>query len=373
MFCLDDNPISTQKRDICDRLLSGTAEAIYVLGRNKYAERVSRVLPVHAFIDDFTSEKIYLDRPVVRMTDLPDRCLVISCVVDTVPITAWDRLQSVGVTAAIDYFALSRLAPDKFMPVEHCAAGDRRDILDNRAQYEQVYNLLADEVSKRHFAQVVQFRLTMDVEHMRGLVLALDRQYFEDFVPMQAGDVFVDGGGYDGQTALQFVARNGAYRKIHYFEPVPAMMDVSRQAMASLRDVCFIQKGLFSRNDRLRFDVDGGPAAGLSPTGRTEIDVVRLDDEVADPVTFMKLDIEGAEYDAIQGAMEHIVAETPVLAVCVYHNQRDFWRIPLQILKNKDHYDVFFRHYSESIRETVMFFIPKNRCEFIGVGRGNHD
>jgi len=355
---LRDDTMSSQKRDLCHRLLSGTTQAIYVLGRNKYAERVSRVLPVRAFVDDFTTEKVYLDRPIIRMTDLPCDGLVVSCVVDTVPVTAWDRLRSVGVTAAIDYFALSRLAPDKFMPLER-SAGDREDILDNAAQYEWVYNLLTDDLSRKHFAQVVQFRLTMDIEHMRGFSLALDRQYFEDFVPMRTNDVFIDGGGYDGQTTLEFAARNHTYRSIHYFEPMRAMMDTSRRSLAHLRDVHFVEKGLFSSNDRLRFDASAGLACSLSPNGETVIDVVRLDDEVMDPITFVKLDIEGAEFDAIQGTAEHIKTDTPTLAVCIYHDQRDFWRIPQAVLAINDRYDVYVRHYTESIRETVMFFIPR--------------
>lgn len=357
MLALDFGEVPRQKREVFDRLMSGLDTAIYVLGRNKYAQRVARIFSVRAFIDDFTTEKVYMDRPVIRMPELPREGIVISCVMDTVPVTALDRLRSVGVREVLDYFTLCRLAPEIFAPVDFCA-DNARDILENAARYEWVCDRLADDVSKRQFAQVVRFRLSMDPEHMRGFTLALDRQYFEDFLPVHEAAVFVDGGGYDGQTSRQFAAWNGAYRRIHYFEPAPAMMAVSRRNLAALRDVRFVQKGLFCRHDRLRFDTDGGPASSLSATGQAEIEVVRLDDEVPEPITLIKLDIEGAEYDALQGAQGHIRSETPALAVCIYHNQRDFWRIPLQVLEWNDRYRLYVRHYSESIRETVMFFIP---------------
>jgi FkbM family methyltransferase len=364
MFIIHETKVNPRKEEIFHRLISSPIKPVYVLGTNRCAQcvfraqRVSGAFKVEAFVDDFTKEKSYLERPVIRMADLPGECIVVSCVTDTLPVTALNRLRSAGHENAIDYFALSRLAPDLFEPFGYCA-GNRRDILENAARYEWVYNRLADEISRQTFAKVVQFRLTMDLEHMRGFSLAMDRQYFEDFLPLEAGEVFVDGGGFDGQTTVQFAARNTAYRRIHYFEPTPAMMEISRRNLNGLRDVCLVQKGLFSRQDRLRFDADAGPASSLSANGQMEIEVVRLDDEVREPITFLKLDIEGVEHEALQGAAEHIGKHTPKLAVCIYHDQRDFWRVPQRVLEINDRYNLFVRHYTESIRETVMFFVPK--------------
>lgn len=358
MLILDECAVSPQKKNVFRHLMSGQGASIYVLGRNKYAQRVSRVVPIQAFIDDFTEETSYMGRPVIRMADLAGNCIVVSCVVDCHSLTALDRLHSVGVREVTDYFTLSRLAPNSFAPVDYCVR-NRQDILDNLAQYQQVYDRLADDLSRQQFAKVVRFRLSMDLEHMRGFTVALDRQYFEDFLPLRTGEVFVDGGGYDGKTTLRFAARNKAYRRIYYFEPLPAMMEISRRNLASLRDIRLLQKGLFSRNDRLQFDTEAGPASSLSATGQLEIEVVRLDDEVQEPITFIKLDIEGAEYEALIGAEEHIRSETPTMAVCVYHDQQDFWRVPLRVLEINDRYKVYVRHYSEGILETVMFFVPQ--------------
>jgi hypothetical protein len=107
----------------------------------------------------------------------------------------------------------------------------------------------------------------------------------------------------------------------------------------------------------LRFDA-AGPGSSISPTGQAEIEVVRLDDEVREPITFFKLDIEGAECEALKGAAGHIRSETPAMAVCIYHHQQDFWRIPFQVLEYNDRYKLYVRHYSEGVNETVMFFVP---------------
>ncbi len=357
MLVLDEGVVSPEKEALFQRVMSGSSAPVYVLSRNQYAQRVSRAVAVRGFIDDYTDEKVYLDRPVIRMMDLPDECIVVSCVVAGNAITVLDRLRAAGVRDVIDYCTLARLAPNVFAPVDYCD-GSRQDILENAGRYELVYSRLADEISRQHFAKVVRFRLSMDLEHMRGFSLALDRQYFEDFLPATAGDVFVDGGGYDGRSTLRFAAWSKSYRRIHYFEPQPAMMEVSRRNLAVLHDVNFVQKGLFSRNDRMRFNPDGDQECSISPTGQIEIDAVRLDDEVREPITFLKLDIEGAECEALQGAAGHIRSETPTMAVCIYHDQRDFWRIPLGVLKINDDYDVYVRHYSQGSQQTVMFFVP---------------
>jgi FkbM family methyltransferase len=360
MLNLTTTEVSPAKADIFHRMMSGPDIPVYVLGRNKYAERVHQAVPVKAFVDDFTPDKVYLGKPVVRMTELPRDCIVVSCVVNARPLTALARLQAAGARQVIDYCILSRLDPTLFLPVDYCA-DNGQDIRDNASRYAWVYDHLVDEVSKEHFAKVLRFRLTMDIDHMQGLSLATAHQYFEDFLPLHAGDVFVDGGGYDGETSLRFAARNTAYRRIHYFEPVPTMMGISRGNLAGLRDIRFVQKGLFSRNTRLRFDGGRGDASRLSPSGETEVEMVRLDDEVQEPVTFVKLDIEGAEFEAIQGAAEHIRCDNPTMAVCLYHDQRDFWRIPLRVLEINDQYRLYVRHYTESILETVMFFVPVTR------------
>jgi hypothetical protein len=89
------------------------------------------------------------------------------------------------------------------------------------------------------------------------------------------------------------------------------------------------------------------------------IEVDRLDDVLDEAPTLIKIDIEGEEAAAIEGARRTIAAHHPRLAICVYHRAGDFWRIPRQVLAIRDDYDIYLRHYTESIYETVMFFMPR--------------
>ncbi len=70
------------------------------------------------------------------------------------------------------------------------------------------------------------------------------------------------------------------------------------------------------------------------------------------------MDIEGAELAALEGAQGLICKHKPALAICVYHRPTDFWDVPRKVLSMYDGYSVYLRHYTESIYETVMFFVP---------------
>lgn len=328
------------------------------MARNAYARRFASTCRVDAFIDDSAVERTFLGKPVLRRTELPAGALVVSCVVDGRPITALQRLAAVGAEA-VDYFALVRVDSQRFGPLQFCE-GNRKDILEHESDYDWVYARLADARSREIFAAVVQFRLTLDLQYMRGFSLATDRQYFEDFVPLPPGGVFVDGGGYDGQTSATFAQRSPAYRSIHLFEPVPANLDLARRNLSGLRDVHCEAAALGAVRGRARFDPTLGPASHIAPAGTAEVDIVTLDERVSERVTLAKFDIEGAELEALLGATRHIQEDRPSLAVCVYHAQHDFWRIPRHLLGIYPDYQVYVRHYSEGILETVMFFIPRS-------------
>ena len=73
----------------------------------------------------------------------------------------------------------------------------------------------------------------------------------------------------------------------------------------------------------------------------------------------VKMDIEGAELNALQGSYRIIEMFTPHLAVCVYHAPSDLWEIGLWIHENfGGRYTFHLRTYAEQTFETVLYCIP---------------
>ncbi len=74
-------------------------------------------------------------------------------------------------------------------------------------------------------------------------------------------------------------------------------------------------------------------------------------------VTFIKLDVEGAELEALKGARDTIIREHPKLAICVYHKKEDIWEIPEYILSLSKEYRLYIRHYHWNPSETVLYAV----------------
>ena len=89
------------------------------------------------------------------------------------------------------------------------------------------------------------------------------------------------------------------------------------------------------------------------------MDIVRLDDDLPDGFTFLKMDIEGAEYNALLGAEQTIRRHSPKLAICVYHGYDDLWRIPALIESFNPNYTFYLRHNGGNLIPTEFVLLCK--------------
>ena len=230
--------------------------------------------------------------------------------------------------------------------------------LKNYDKYNYIYHILEDSTSKNQFYNIVNFRVSYDLNFMRGFSNIEYLQYFEDFLNLGDDEVFIDIGGYDGFTSEEFAKKYPGYRSIHVFEPESEILDLAKDRLKKYKNINFYQLGLSDSKKILKFEKNG-VGSKISSSGEVEINVDRLDDVLKEKPTFIKMDIEGAESYAIEGAKKIIKQYRPKLAISVYHKKDDFWKIPMQILAIDSDYSIYLRHYTEAHAETVMFFIPK--------------
>ena len=234
-----------------------------------------------------------------------------------------------------------------------------KDLENNMERYQLVYKRIVEAESKKVFTDILNFRKNKELSYMKEYVVDPIGQYFEDFLNLQDGEVFVDAGGYDGQTSIEFIKHCPKYKAIYIFEPSVENLVLAKENLKDYANVHFVEKGLSNKKEVLKFDTTSGSASSISDEGTVEIVVDTLDDLVNEKVTFVKMDIEGAEGLAIEGMKNHIINDHPKLAISVYHKVDDFWKIPEQILSIRDDYDLYMRHYTEGTDETIMFFMPR--------------
>ena len=345
-------------RDFCRQFCSSGMRQKFVLGRNVYAESVARFVDIAGFIDDYTGNSSYLGRPILRAEDVPRDALVLTASGGR-PLSAKRRIDELGIQC-LDYFAFHKYSGLPLAPIVF-NEGFAEDFHAHEVEYERIHDLLGDETSRSILRKLVSFRLTYDLDHLVGFSSRESEQYFEEFLQLrQENETFIDVGGYNGCNSLEFISLCPGYRAVHIFEPEPVNYQACARGMRNHANVHVHQAGLSNRKAILKLD-SLGSGSRISDEGSTTIAVDRLDAFLADgdTPTFIKMDIEGAELPAIEGACQTIKTHHPRLAIGVYHNAGDFWRIPKAVFAIRRDYRVYLRHYTESIYETVMFFMPR--------------
>lgn len=331
----------------------------YLFGHNRYADSVLEYFRIDGIVDDFSPLSSIAGKTVIRSKNIPANALVLSLSGGR-PLAVRDLLNRMNVEH-LDYFSFRRASEYPLCPI-HFNEGFEADFENNRKKYEWAYTLLADDESRRCFKKLISFRLQYDLDFLEGFADRESLQYFEPFLDLQReGESFADIGAFNGYTSEMFVSHCPEYSHIHLFEPDPQNLAKAQARLEGVERVVFHPIGLSDTAEVLRLTSDGS-GSRLSDAGEIEIEVDRLDHVSDEKFTFIKMDIEGAEIEALEGAKETIKRSHPKLAVAIYHcseNSGPFWQVPEKVLSIRNDYNVYVRHYTESIYETVMFFIPK--------------
>lgn len=233
------------------------------------------------------------------------------------------------------------------------------DFQNNRDSYEYVYNLLEDDISKKIFNKVLNFKNSFDYEFMKGFTNDHKGQYFDkDIIPNIKDIVFVDGGGYVGDTLPNIINNFPDFKKIYLIEPNELHINIAKRDFGHIENIEFHQCGL----SNIKVISTNNNEQLLSHNCKDNYQAIStdtLDNFIKERVDFIKLDIEGAEQDAIDGAKNTIIKYQPILVICIYHKAEDWYKIPQKVLSFNKNYKVYIRHYMEGIFETVMYFVPR--------------
>ncbi|MFN7987989.1 MAG: FkbM family methyltransferase [Thermoanaerobaculia bacterium] len=196
-------------------------------------------------------------------------------------------------------------------------------------------------------------------------------QYFQDdLVGRDRCSRFVDCGAFTGDTLREWAHRveglPSSGLTYHALEPDPENFRVLEEARAGLAESIRTSVHLHGcaagrEAGHLRI-VPGGLTSLVSERLRegVEVPVVRLDDLLpGESVTALKMDVEGFEPHALEGARTLISTSRPVLLVAIYHQVRHLWELPLWIHDLGLGYRVELRHHDRSMSETVCYALPE--------------
>lgn len=244
----------------------------------------------------------------------------------------------------------------------------KKYFIDNINDFEKIYNLFSDDESKKLFIQVLKAHFTGERKEFDKAFSGKEDWYlFNNLLKPESDSIYIDCGAYDGDTILLFnkAAVNG-YKKIIALEPDPDIQEKLKNNITNndIKNIDILKIGAFNTCTNLYFEQNGvysnittEEKINLSPK-TIEIKVDCIDNIINnEKVDIIKMDIEGAEYFALDGAKETILKNKPKLAICLYHNYEDFLRIPLLIHEMNNNYKFYLKHQSSGCTDTILFAV----------------
>lgn len=229
------------------------------------------------------------------------------------------------------------------VPVAGDTVFDRDFARAHQAELEQVYALLADDISRRVFEDVITYKLT-------GKAAYLDRcetSQAESYALLKLGsrEHFVDLGAYRGDTAADFLRlTGGSYASITAVEPEKGSFKKLCQSLEGLRDCRCVQAVMADTPGQVPFRSGRGRGSGASGSGAL-MRAESLDHLLEGrPVTYLNVDVEGNEALVLAGGQRSIAAYKPKTLLAAYHRSEDLFDLPLRMLAIRPDYRVFLRH-----------------------------
>lgn len=339
---------------------------IYILGASLGAIRIAgglryRGLDFDAFVVDseyYEEGSRLLDKDIHCLDEVIDSaCIIIRSIAN------YPRLAEIKEKAYLvdeDVLSLSMVASEPFT---------YEFIKEHLDEFNSLYEILQDDKSRRVLTAYLNQKITGRFKEMADVWD--ERQYYDgDFYELEKVNCIVDCGAFIGDSFLAFCEeyerRGGVkYRgKAYLLDPDNFnQQHMRKNCQNSEADIKYLKIGAWHKADSLSFHSDGnhGNAGRIEDSGDVTIQVDAIDNIVKnDWVDFIKMDIEGAELNALKGAAETIIHDHPILAVCVYHKREDLLEIPKYIHSLYEGYKFYIRAYGGPYSiELVLFAVAE--------------
>ncbi len=349
--------INKKDKELVELFISSNTRKKYILGINKLTKSVLRHVEVDGIIDDFSRVQRSRKKEIFQIQDVEKDALILWVSTGS-PLEVKQKLDKMGF-ANISYLALFKYSNLDLVHPPFITDFEN-DYNSHYSLYSKLYSDLADEKSKEVFEKVINFKISFDYNFMKGFTNNHSEQYFDkELIPKIKDIVFLDGGGYVGDTATEVIKNFPDFKKIYLIEPIAQNIRIAKRELGHHKNIEFLACGVSNKKATLHFNEEKSFST-IYGNGTSSVEVDTIDNLVKKKVDFIKLDIEGAEQDAIDGAKETIKKYKPILAICIYHKAEDWYKIPQKVLEIESEYKIYLRHYMEGIFETVMYFIPKN-------------
>lgn len=324
--------IKEREYELIKKLCQNKAN-IYIYGAGYYAQKyileleknniiISGIIIDDCYWNETITEKIKY--PIIKISQfLRDNKYINSQIIIAFFKFTYEQYKILkNVTSNIYFYDFSCVSLFKY---------DYEYIKNNFERIINVYNKLKDERSKYLLAAYINQRISGKINYCKNLVIE-HRYYPKEILEFGTNEVFVDCGAYDGDSIYEFLEmlRERQIKKYtHIYALEPDKKNFEKLINLPLKNITFINKGAYSYFGYINFSGEQGKSSFIDVNSKNieEIKIDKLDNMIDKKVTFIKMDIQGAEEEALKGAVNLLKNFKPKLSICIAHRPQDIFSI----------------------------------------------
>lgn len=229
--------------------------------------------------------------------------------------------------------------------------------LSNKESFDYVYERLADDISRKTFINTIKYKISGKLRYLFNCETDRDEP-FGNFLKLSDNENFLDLGAYTGDTVADFISRTSDYKKIIALEPDRKSFNKLILNTKELKNISCVNMGISNTCQKALFGMRGGRNSGTAG-GSTEIDFTSVDSLLkGDGITYIKMDVEGEENNAILGAEQTIKNHKPRMLVSCYHRTEDLITLPKTVFNIRNDYKLYMRRFpSVPAWDTNYYFV----------------
>lgn len=337
------------------------SKKIVLYGMGDGAEKIKDVLdkyeiPIAAVMasDDFVRGQSFLGFQVKKLSDIEeefgDDFLILVCFGSQIP----------DVMEHVREIAESHELYAPCVPVIGEGVFDLNYAHENTSRLKKVYDLLADEQSKKVFENVISYKLTGKLDYLRECETPSEEKF--DLLNIGTEEIYVDLGAYDGDTLIEFLNETSMqFKKLYAMEPDKKNYRKLKRSLYMIGSALFepYNCGAWDEDTTLTLDLRSGRGSKIIPADQVpekksffnssryvEIKMMKTDTMLQGVhATYIKIDTEGCERKALIGAKNTISAWKPRLNIALYHRNEDMFDLPILVNELNRKYKLYMRHH----------------------------
>lgn len=217
---------------------------------------------------------------------------------------------------------------------------------EHTEQFQEVYDLLADQQSKKVYASVINFKISGDIKYLEDIT-STKTEIYKDIIKPNLNEHYVDLGAYNGDTIKELleITRN-RYVRIYAMEPDRKNFKKLCRYIEGKNHIYAYNNAAWCVDTQLPFSSKSGRQSSLATSSGTKFIESKSVDSMlgGNEATLIKMDVEGAEREALWGASQTIAKYNPRLMVALYHRNEDLFELPLLVHKLNPKYKLYIRH-----------------------------